>query len=41
MSRDTAVLNVPGIDEAMNRVLREEQRAFFFERGQLARIAQE
>jgi len=27
MSRDTAVLNVPGIDEAMNRVLREEQQA--------------
>jgi len=27
MSRDTAVLNTPGIDEAMNRVLREEQQA--------------
>jgi hypothetical protein len=27
MSRDTALLNVPGIDEAMNRVLREEQQA--------------
>jgi hypothetical protein len=27
MSRDDAVLNPPGIDEAMNRVLREEQQA--------------
>ncbi len=27
MSRDTALLNAPGIDEAMNRVLREEQQA--------------
>ena len=27
MSRDTPVLKVPGIDEAMNRVLREEQQA--------------
>lgn len=27
MSRDNAVLNPPGIDEAMNRVLREEQQA--------------
>jgi hypothetical protein len=27
MSRDTAPLNVPGVDDAMNRVLREEQQA--------------
>ena len=27
MGRDNAVLNLPGIDEAMNRVLREEQQA--------------
>jgi hypothetical protein len=27
MGRDYAVLNLPGVDEAMNRVLREEQQA--------------
>jgi len=27
MARDAIVLNTPGIDEAMNRVLREEQQA--------------
>jgi hypothetical protein len=27
MGRDNAVLNLPGVDEAMNRVLREEQQA--------------
>ena len=27
MSRDAVVLNTPGVDDAMNRVLREEQQA--------------